>query len=106
MVELICELTQAEQLPCKKCRQAHQQIKHAAQMCEKTEQKRVGAEQLAIDLRKQLHEHSAAPRQAQRIDPDDAASHVQYLQSQLRSQEQSVQEAQQMKARYRCGKCF
>ena len=72
-------------------------------MCEKTERKRVAAERMAIDMRKQLNQAAASPKQTQDSGPDDAAKRLQYLSSQLQAQEQLVQEAQQMKARYRSG---
>ncbi|KAK9839177.1 hypothetical protein WJX74_010992 [Apatococcus lobatus] len=83
--------------------QAHEQIKHAAQMCEKTEHKRVAAEKMVIILRKQLQDQAESPRTSVRSgsDKDDAENHITYLQSQLQAQEQLVQEAQHIKERHR-----
>lgn len=88
------------------CRQAHEQIKHAAQMCEKTERKRVAAEKMAITLRKQLQEQAASPRTSRSdLDQADADSHIAYLQTQLQAQEQLVLEAQHIKEWHRLASC-
>ena len=66
----------------------------------------MAAEQMSINLRKQLHENTSSLGQATSIPQGDTASHVQYLRAQLQAQEKTILEAQQMKARYRSEACL